>query len=777
MGVSSDYFLLYHGIHFEESETKFTVMLSSSAKEQTPDEEKIKHFALFLLISRKTFTAFSSLHSFSSLSETEKIPVPKDLKDLYALQYAIIKVLDEYNNETAYDTLHKTFEVLLSEGLLAKENYKKLMSLFHYQGLETKSKKVLSRFSFLEEKKYLIKSLDSLETLTGEGEKLEEIRIFLNDQKFSVGITGVMNAGKSTMINALMGKEILGTSVIPETANLTLLQYAKEASASVFYWNRHEWEEIVASSKHFESMQEFVAQTEYAFQNDLSAYIQEISRRDQISITQLPQYTSATHSQKKCNLVKYVILKTELNYLQEGVEIVDTPGLDDPVIQREEITKQYIARCDMLLHLMNVSQSATQKDIEFIIDAVLYQNITKLLMVITRADTVSQEALDEVILYTKKAIKEVLKVQNKASKLDYILNTIEFIAISGKNALLCRTDPIKAEHLGLIEEDTGILALENYLQENLFGISSKKSQLLIRAGRQKVLKQIKGERTRCENDLILASKSKEELEERFSSFLQEKETFEKKIQSLEEDLQYEKSHLEEYSGALEHFLSSEFYALQTVLRERVVSDVRYAYQTGRKIPQESRIEVIIQTAFKDGIIDIVRDYRYKLSKKFEEIDAQFRIKYGNSAVEVSNVFDAEIFFPQAFSSGFLTQNNRLFIQNIQKVIQRSKAKKLLQMDAEIKEIVKQYFISVELEIREKLNQLTCTFIESFIELLTQPLHLKVLQLKEEKESLQNYIAYFEKEEYREKKSAVQIHEKMKELDNIEADLLKRETYD
>ncbi len=62
---------------------------------------------------------------------------------------------------------------------------------------------------------------------------------------------------------------------------------------------------------------------------------------------------------------------------------------------------------------MNVSQSATLKDVEFIIDAVLYQNISKLLVVITRADTVSKKNLDEVIQYTKTSIQRQLKAQIK----------------------------------------------------------------------------------------------------------------------------------------------------------------------------------------------------------------------------------------------------------------------------------------------------------------------------------------------------------------------------
>ncbi|MFY4765223.1 dynamin family protein, partial [Aliarcobacter butzleri] len=77
-------------------------------------------------------------------------------------------------------------------------------------------------------------------------------------------------------------------------------------------------------------------------------------------------------------------LGSKLDFLSDGREIVDTPGLDDPGIQREEKTKEYISQCDKMIHLMNVSQSATLKEVEFIIDALLYQNISKLLVVITR---------------------------------------------------------------------------------------------------------------------------------------------------------------------------------------------------------------------------------------------------------------------------------------------------------------------------------------------------------------------------------------------------------
>ena len=49
-----------------------------------------------------------------------------------------------------------------------------------------------------------------------------------------------MNAGKSTMLNALMGREILGSAVVPETANLTIVKHNVTENAKVYYWNENQ---------------------------------------------------------------------------------------------------------------------------------------------------------------------------------------------------------------------------------------------------------------------------------------------------------------------------------------------------------------------------------------------------------------------------------------------------------------------------------------------------------------------------------------------------------
>ena len=444
MSLVNDYFLLYHGITFEQN-------LDVEEIEATIDEDTFTIFALIVSATRKNFDKYLPLTSFKTLCQQLNVKSPSSNNELNHLQHNIVQAILSNKSKQNISILHSSFEYLKSENIINNENYNKLISLFDYKELDLieENNNLANNINKHEAKKSSFKVLKSkIEDLLSElkndlsnSEILDELKgtqNYLDNQKFSIGITGVMNAGKSTMLNALMGREILGSAVVPETANLTIVKHNPTDNAKVFYWNQQEWDRILKSAEQLESMRDFVNETNRIFGDELKNYIRPVSRFDEVDINDLSSYTSAESSGKKCNLVKYVELGSKLDFLSDGIEIVDTPGLDDPVIQREEITKEYISACDMMLHLMNVSQSATLKDVEFIIDALLYQNISKLLVVITRADTVSKEQLEEVINYTKSSIERQLKAQNKDSKLDYILKTIKFIPISGKMVLLYR---------------------------------------------------------------------------------------------------------------------------------------------------------------------------------------------------------------------------------------------------------------------------------------------------------------------------------------------------
>ena len=776
MSLANDYFLLYHGITFEEN-------LDLEPIETAVNEEVFTIYALIISATRKNYDKYLPLTSFKTLCQQLKVKSPSNINELNHLQHMIVKSILTNKSKQNISVLHSSFEYLKSENIINGQNYDKLISLFDYKELDlvdeytiTSSNKVdseLEKSSFKELKATVEELISQLQVdITNEeiSKEINTTKNYLNTQKFSIGITGVMNAGKSTMLNALMGREILGSAVVPETANLTIVKHNSTDNAKVYYWNTQEWERIVKSAEQLESMREFVNETNKIFGEDLKNYIRPTSRFDEIDINDLSSYTSAAASGKKCNLVKYVELGSKLDFLSDGIEIVDTPGLDDPVIQREEITKEYISQCDMMLHLMNVSQSATLKDVEFIIDAVLYQNISKLLIVITRADTVSKEQLDEVIKYTKSSIERQLKAQNKDSQLDYILKTIKFIPISGRMALLHRTgreeEALKA---GYTIEQTGILEIEQYLNETLFGSSSQKGELVIQSAKNQLQKVIEKQNSFYNYELQLLSKSKDELKVELQDFNKKKSVNTRIFQAMSEDITYYKNDTKEYVNSLETFLQSELMDLQTVIKQRVVGDVRYSFEKTKKRPENTRIRVIVETAIKDGIIDVIRDYRYKFIKKSQTIGEQCEQKYQDLGFTIGHKnenFDARGFFQDDFKSGFLTSNNEVLISQIIDAVSKSKDTKLNELDREIELLIKYQFTSIEEDIKVKAKKVSNLLIESFFTTLNAPLKTFEQKLKNDEEILQNQINSFEENDKNRAELSINIHKNIKKLENI-----------
>ena len=256
MSLANDYFLLYHGITFEEN-------LDLEPIETAVNEEVFTIYALIISATRKNYDKYLPLTSFKTLCQQLKVKSPSNINELNHLQHIIVKSILTNKSKQNISVLHSSFEYLKSENIINGQNYDKLISLFDYKELDlideytiTSSNKVdseLEKSSFKELKATIEELISQLQVdITNEeiSKEINTTKNYLNTQKFSIGITGVMNAGKSTMLNALMGREILGSAVVPETANLTIVKHNSTDNAKVYYWNTLERVCIVFSALH-----------------------------------------------------------------------------------------------------------------------------------------------------------------------------------------------------------------------------------------------------------------------------------------------------------------------------------------------------------------------------------------------------------------------------------------------------------------------------------------------------------------------------------------------
>ncbi|AWI35020.1 dynamin family protein [Helicobacter apodemus] len=550
-------------------------------------------------------------------------------KLILQVQYGLcLQLQQESISKEFVETILAKLNVLYEKGLVENKHFLKMQGFLQA---------ILGRKSYAKESKIQSFSREfqnffdeSLEILQNQAKKIvasdntmeREFEVLLQRAKnkhFSIGVSGVLSSGKSTLLNALLGKEILGSSTIPETASLTILKYHQIPYAEVTFWNKREWE-ILQKTFDLEILSALKALPK--FTQSLQEYILEDSKIMRIPLEELPVFTSANHPDKLCNLVKTITLFTPLETLKNNVEIVDTPGLDDPIIQREEITKNYIKRCDLLIHAMNASQSATQLDIDFILQTLETTNISRLLVVLTHADLLEEKELQAALQYTQESVKKQLL--GVIEELDLFMERLDFIYLSSYPALLCQIDPKKAMELGYSLETSNFAAFKGYLDKTLLGQDSFQSKDIIYTltqGLIKIIKQYK-EYLLLQKDLLFAT------EDRIQKvILEAKAQRQKALEAYkckERNLEECKEQVEEYLKSLKVFLTQKLDEAQNILIQRLFDDIMYDYQRN-KVPDNARLENILNQGLKDFLVDILRQYQQSLTKKILQIQNKMQI--------------------------------------------------------------------------------------------------------------------------------------------------------
>lgn len=534
----------------------------------------------------------------------------------------------------------------------------------------------------LEQKKAVLHAMQAqnLLNLSSSLAELESLLLKLKNQHFSIGITGVLSAGKSTLLNALLGQEILGSSTIPETASLTLLKYAQTPSAQVSFWNKAEWEDLKSTIED-STLAELLNNAE--FKEVLEKFVQDSTQSLKISLQDLPKYTSANHSSRLCNLIKETILFTPLKFLENKVEIVDTPGLDDPIVQREEITKDYILGCDLLIHAMNAAQSATQIDVDFILQTLQNANLSRILIILTHADLLETKELESALNYTRESIKARLIQSMSKDNAELMLQRVDFIALASYPALLAQTNPQKAKELGFSLESSNFNALLDYLNQTLLGGNSTKAKDLIFLSAQGFVRVFENIKSACvlEKSLLFAKES--EIKKLIEEAKIEQEQSLTKLQETKESLNNATQQLQTYLETLQKELNQKLELSKNILSERIFADIVYDYDKG-KTPSYERLQRILDLGLKDTLSDILRFCTQSLDKKITQLQSQFETQVQVGEKDSSILGNFHLHFDESLLRKTALKILKSITKSVQKFgkNQRSELKSALDLDFE-----------------------------------------------------------------------------------------------
>lgn len=268
--------------------------------------------------------------------------------------------------------------------------------------------------------------------------RLHMIKEQLISNCFNLVILGQFKRGKTTLINSLIGKEILPSSVVPLTSVVTILKYSEEVSCVV-------------------SMED--------------------GNEKKIRIEELPDYVTEKGNPKNIRGVRCARIGYPSPFLEKGILLVDTPGVGSTFLHNTETTYEFLDHLDAALFLMSADVPISQVEKELL--DTIKDSTQKIFFVLNKIDNLTPKEIEEIAAFNKQVLEEMgFTVQ-------------EIWPISAREALKAKTanNDVQLSQSGLLNlEDAlgsflslekGKIVLNTTISKTKRVISQKLSQIAI----------------------------------------------------------------------------------------------------------------------------------------------------------------------------------------------------------------------------------------------------------------------------------------------------------
>lgn len=264
---------------------------------------------------------------------------------------------------------------------------------------------------------------------------------------FNILVMGTFKNGKSTIINSVVGKDLMSTRVTACTAVIATVDYGEEVEKiKVIY------KEETKKSPRFLDFEKF--SKEFTLTDEDQNLLNEgngINRFAEIAHVEM-------HSKEKL--------------FASGLRIIDSPGLEED-ISRTATTNEYIPKANAIIFVMNANRlfSATEK--EYICENFVGKHKRNVFFMINRFDNINGSQAQQIVKSSvRENLREVFTDDN--NNFDEVLYSQRVFFTNAYGAFCVRTGTPYKISVGSQEievpikiEDTGISEFESSLQQFL----------------------------------------------------------------------------------------------------------------------------------------------------------------------------------------------------------------------------------------------------------------------------------------------------------------------
>jgi GTP-binding protein EngB required for normal cell division len=214
---------------------------------------------------------------------------------------------------------------------------------------------MLDRIAGLAEK-YRLEALDDF---------LESTRRFAAEKAVNIAILGRFKAGKTTFLNALVGRPLLPVGVIPVTSVVTEIEYGRHVRAEIEFLD---------------------------------------GRREEIPLEALGDYVDESRNPGNRKNVGRVRVWLPGMERYRGIRFVDTPGMESVFAHNTEASRDWLPNVGLALVAVSVDPPLTRHDIELI--AELERYTPRIAILLTKVDILDEDGRRQVEEFVRRQLAE-----------------------------------------------------------------------------------------------------------------------------------------------------------------------------------------------------------------------------------------------------------------------------------------------------------------------------------------------------------------------------------
>ena len=196
---------------------------------------------------------------------------------------------------------------------------------------------------------------------------LAAARTRLAEDRFNLVVLGEFKRGKSTLINALLRRDVLPTGVVPLTSVVT----------------------SIAAGEH-----------------DRLRVCFEDGREEERPLGELAEYV--TEARNPANRLGVELARVELAHdlLRGGLELVDTPGIGSIHSHNTKVARGFLPRVDAALCVLDASQPLSEGERELFREVA--ERVPRLLLVINKIDHLDHADREVAVEFIRSALRDLL---------------------------------------------------------------------------------------------------------------------------------------------------------------------------------------------------------------------------------------------------------------------------------------------------------------------------------------------------------------------------------